>query len=228
MKNFTKQVVHLLPRLVLISIALMLLSTSVTYSINQTVDRTSSGLVYANTTEVPAKQTGLVLGALVHSDGTLSDMLKDRCETAVELYKAGKIQKILVSGDHGTKGYDEVNAMKTYILAKGVPGKDLFLDHAGFDTYDSVYRAKAIFDVQSVTIITQEFHLPRALYIAKSLGMDAIGVKADRSDYGGIEFNQAREVLSKDKAFVDVTLQSGPKFLGPEIPITGDSKKSWD
>lgn len=197
--------------------------------INLHIISTTSSRIYAEVQDIPESQTGLVLGAFVYSDGTLSTMLKDRCDSAIILYNAGKIQKILVSGDHGRKEYDEVNSMKNYILNKGVASEDIFTDHAGFDTYDSMYRARDIFKVDSITIITQGFHLPRAVYTAKSLGINAIGFRADLQVYAGGTFtNELREILSRSKAFIDLLMQNKPVYLGEAIPITGNSELSWD
>lgn len=184
--------------------------------------------IYKTQTNLPEKQTALILGAKVHSDGRLSDILRDRAQTALELYNNKKVQKILISGDHGRENYDEVNAIKDFLLEKKVNPKDIFLDHAGFDTYDSLYRARDIFKVNSLIIVTQEFHLARSIYIAKSLNIDAVGMKADKQNYWGIQRSKAREILARVKAFFNVALHSKPKFLGNEIPITGDSFDSWD
>lgn len=173
-------------------------------------------------------ETGIVLGAKVYTDGRLSGVVQDRADTAVNLYQRQKIRKILVSGDHGQKTYDEVNAIKDYLLSQGIPKTDIFLDHAGFDTYDSIYRAKAIFQIHSAVIITQDFHLPRAVFIAQKLGLPAVGVSADIQNYGHMERVLVREKIAVVKAYVDVLVHSQPKFLGEAIPITGESSKSWD
>ena len=188
----------------------------------------SLGFMYSDIGKIPQKQVALVLGARVKANGTLSDILKDRVLTALDLYRAKKVSKILLSGDHGTKEYDEVNAMKDFLLKEKVRPEDLFLDHAGFDTYDSVYRARDIFQVESMIVVTQEFHLVRAVYIARGLGIDAIGMTADRQQYLGIVRYQIREIPARIKAFFDVVFGSKPKFLGDTIPITGESQKSWD
>lgn len=173
-------------------------------------------------------QVGIILGAKVYSDGTLSGMTQDRCDRAIELYKNKKVEKLLISGDHGQKTYDEVNTMKDYLLEKEIPAKDIFLDHAGFDTYDSIYRAKEIFQAKSAVIITQEFHLQRGLFIAQKLDLPAVGVAADIQDYGHMERVIIREKLAIMKAWMNVIFGAQPKFLGESIPLTGDSKASWD
>lgn len=195
---------------------------------NVHIKRVTAPFIFSRVEDVPKKQVALVLGARVYANGKLADTLLDREKTAIALYEHKKVEKILVSGDHGRKDYDEVNAMKDYLLAHGIPARDIFLDHAGFDTYDSVYRAKTIFGVTSMIIVTQEFHLPRALYIATSLDLDAVGAVADLHEYVAAAYNDRREVFARVKAFLDVTLHASPKFLGPAIPITGDSALSWD
>lgn len=209
--------------LIFVAISIILL-----LSINIFIVKTTESLIFKNIEEAPPKQIALLLGARVYSDGSLSDILKDRALTTIELYKNGKVQKILVSGDHGKEKYDEVNTIKDFLLENGVPAEDIFLDHAGFDTYDSLYRAKSIFQVSSAIIVTQNFHLPRSVYIGKSLGLDVAGVSADRQLYINANYNEARESFARFKAFIDVTFQSKPKFLGSPIPITGDSTLSWD
>lgn len=197
------------------------------YAKNKIADSTTE-LVYDGIQSVPSSQTVLILGSKVFSDGRLSHVLQDRVLTALELYENGKVEKFLVSGDHGKKNYDEVNAVRKFLLSKGVKAEDIFLDHAGFDTYDSFYRARDIFKVNSMIVVTQEFHLPRALYIGKSLGLDVHGLKADKRVYKANVYNNIRELFSSSKAYLEVALNVKPKFLGEEIPITGDSRKSWD
>lgn len=177
---------------------------------------------------LPQAQAVLVLGAKVKSDGKMSQMLEDRVATGLQIYKTGKVQKILVSGDHGTENYDEVNTMKKYLLNAGVPQEGIFLDHAGFDTYDSMYRAREIFHVRSMIVVTQKFHLPRAIFIARSLGIEAKGYAADLRTYPGMYLNESREILARIKAWLDISTSAKPKFLGPVIPIEGDGRISWD
>jgi len=174
------------------------------------------------------KQAALVLGAKVYNNGKMSDIFKDRVETAIKLYNEGKVEKILISGDHGRKDYDEVNAAKEYLLENDVVSEDIFLDHAGFDTYDSVYRARDIFQAQSLVIVTQDFHLSRALYIADKLGIDSCGVSADLHQYYGEEARNRREILAKVKAWLDIVFNSKPKYLGDAIPLSGSGLNSRD
>ncbi len=178
--------------------------------------------------DVPNAEAAIVLGARVYGDERLSDVYRDRVQTALELYLSGKVRKILVSGDHGRKDYDEVNAAKSYLLEQGVPGEDIFLDHAGFDTYDSMYRARDVFLADELIVVTQSFHLPRAVYVARELGLEAHGVSADRHEYLNAGRNEAREALARIKAWLDVAFKSKPKFLGESVPISGDGRLSWD
>jgi vancomycin permeability regulator SanA len=211
--------------------ALLLLSLSgllLFYTINQRVINDSAALIYDDWQSTPQSQAALLLGARVYADGRLSDILKDRADTALDLYNSDKVERILVSGDHGQTTYDEVNAMRDYLLEAGVPADDIFLDHAGFDTYDSVYRAKHIFQAESLLIVTQDFHLPRALFIARGVGVEAYGVSADRHQYIMANYNELRESLARVKAYVEVLIGAKPKYLGAAIPLSGDSKKSWD
>jgi vancomycin permeability regulator SanA len=157
-------------------------------------------------------------------------MLGDRLTTGWELYEKGKAPKIIVSGDHGQKDYDEVKAMKDFLLAKGVPPEDVFMDHAGFNTYNSLYRARDVFAAKKVVVVTQEYHLKRALFIARELGLDAFGVVADRHNYGEImKVYEIREKLARIKDFFLAKIfKPLPKYLGDVIPVTGDGRLTDD
>ncbi len=170
----------------------------------------------------------LVLGCRVYEDGTPSHMLEDRLRQGVELYMAGAAPKMLMSGDHGQKEYDEVNAMKRFAIGQGVPSGDIFMDHAGFSTYESIYRAKEIFGAEKIIIVTQRYHLHRALYIARQLGMEAYGVAADYRSYAGQIMRDIREILARDKDFLNTILWPEPTYLGEKIPISGDGDMTND
>ena len=161
----------------------------------------------------------LILGAKVFSDGSVSAMLADRLDRGIELYFAGVSDKILVSGDHGTEGYDEVNAMKEYCVQHGVPSEDVFMDHAGFSTYDSVVRAKKVFLCESVMIVTQKYHLFRALYIASSIGLRAYGASAAPTVYAGNKYREVREFAARVKDIGSVIFNASPAYLGDPVPI---------
>lgn len=169
----------------------------------------------------------IVLGAGVYGNGEPTKILKDRLDRGIELYKAGAAPKMLMSGDNGKTNYDEVTAMKNYCLKQGVPAEDIFLDHAGFSTYESMYRAKAIFGVKSAVVVTQQYHEGRALYTAKRLGIKAVGVSAVEKSYTGDEARAVREFLAREKAFVQCIVKPEPTFLGDKIDITGDGQVSW-
>lgn len=196
------------------------------FLINFYIIYSSRSQVFYQTKDLPEYQTVLLLGAKVYQNKYLSLVMQDRADTAIELYNLGKVKKILVSGDHSTKDYDEVNTIKNYLLRKGISEVDIFTDHAGLDTYDSIYRAKNIFEVESIIIVTQKFHLSRAIYLANSLEIKNIGIVADKRP--SFLINSIRELLARVKAFFDIILSSQPKFYGEKIPITGDSKKSFD
>ena len=171
----------------------------------------------------------IILGSLVYEDsGEVSFVLRDRLDVGIALYHEGKTKKILMSGDHGRKDYDEVNAMKKYAISKDVPSEDIFMDHAGFSTYETIVRAKRIFGVESAIIVTQRYHLYRALFSAKSFGINAIGVSADNPDYPSVALFYLREELARVKDFFFVIFKPNPKYLGEPIPITGDGNITND
>ncbi len=170
----------------------------------------------------------MVLGAGLKSDGTPSPMLKDRLDTGLFLYWSGAAPKLLLSGDHGKKYYDEVNAMKKYALEAGVPAEDLFLDYAGFSTYESMYRAKAIFGVERMIIVTQEYHQYRSLFTARGFGIDAYGISSNQQIYSGQESRDFRELLARNKDFIQMLTKPEPTYLGPSIPIVGNGVASHD
>lgn len=170
----------------------------------------------------------IVLGCQVKADGTPSHMLADRLNRSIELYNLGAAPKLIMSGDHGQKEYDEVNTMKQYAVDAGVPSSDVFMDHAGFSTYETMYRAKEIFGVKKAVIVTQEYHLYRALYIAKKLGIEAYGVPADYRRYSGQTKRDIREVLARCKDFATTILLPEPTYLGKPIPVSGDGNITND
>ncbi len=168
----------------------------------------------------------LVLGAQVKPDGTPSHMLRDRLKKGIELYKAGAAPKILMSGDNGQQEYNEVKVMLEYAREAGVPDKDIFLDHAGFSTYESMYRAKEIFGAEKIIVVTQKYHEYRALYIGQRLGMNVEGVCTDPIEYMG-QFNRdIREVFARDKDFFQCIAKPEPTFLGDKIDLNGDGHET--
>ena len=170
----------------------------------------------------------IVLGCYVDDDGTLSTMLHDRLQRGLELYDAGAAPKIIMSGDHGRTDYDEVNAMKQFAVNNGVPSEDVFMDHAGFSTYETIYRARDIFQAEKVIIVTQEYHLYRAVYIAEELGLEAYGVSSDYREYAGQTSRDIREVLARCKDFAMCIFEPDPTYLGETIPVSGDGNLTND
>ena len=163
----------------------------------------------------------LVLGCLVHENGQPSDMLADRLRRGIELYHAGAAPKILMSGDHAQEEYNEVGPMKKAAVDAGVPSEDVFMDHVGLSTYDSVYRAKEIYGVDKMIIVTQSYHLNRALHIAKSLGVEAYGVASDYHKYAGQIIWSTREILGRNKDFVTSIFKPVPPYMGDPVSLTG-------
>ena len=178
--------------------------------------------------EVPPAQVAIVPGALVMPNGHMSGMLADRVSQAERLWFAGKVSKILVSGDHHTWAYDEPDTMRKRLVRDGVTPADIFEDHAGLDTWATMVRARSIFDVHSAVVVTQGFHMPRALYLAEEAGIRATGLLADQHQWGYQgEKSSIREIFSRVKAIADVTLDT-PAMAGPKIPIeTADGRESW-
>jgi len=180
--------------------------------------------IYKSVDAVPEADAALILGAGILRNGELSPVLKDRADQAIELYQAAKVKKIIASGDSQTQSFNEVQPIRNYLVKKGIPEEDIFLDYAGFDTYSSIYRARDIFLVTSLSIVTQSFHLPRAVFIARNLGIEANGVSADRGHYK--LFNYFREMAADIKAFINLITHRKPEYLGEEVPITGDGRAS--
>jgi len=218
-----------LKHILFFSVVLLTLLSMTVFVLNKQVEQIGSNYII-NPKDVPESDAILVLGAYVLPDGTVSSMLNDRLSVGYELYEQGKAPKIIVSGDHGRKDYDEVNAMKSFLKDKGVEGRDIFMDHAGFSTYESVYRARDIFKVQKVIIVTQKYHLIRAVFVARELGLEAYGVASDLHDYGPVMAKyQTREILARDKDYLWAKVfKPEPKFLGNAIPVFSDGRVTDD
>ena len=171
--------------------------------------------------DVPEKRVALVFGAGLRRDGTPTAVLRDRVQTAVDLYNKGKVEKLLLSGDNRYIDYNEPGSMRAYALSLGVPAEDIVLDYAGRRTYDTCYRAKHIFQTDEVILVTQNFHLPRSLFLCSQIGLDAVGVNADQRSYSAASFTiwNIREVLATLSAIVDVWLRHPTPVLGPPEPI---------
>lgn len=179
--------------------------------------------IYASAADAPAADAALVLGASVLR-GAPSPVLEKRARAAVELYQAGKVGKILVSGDSAALSHDEVTPVRDYLLEAGVRAEDIFLDRSGFDTYSSMYRARDVFGAHSLLITTQDFHLPRALWIARMLGVEAGGVLVGGSRSWG---DYLREIPASCKALLDVLTHRIPAHLDPATPLSGDGEATW-
>lgn len=169
----------------------------------------------------------IVLGAGIWGDKP-SPMLEDRLLEAIDLYQNNVSSNIIMSGDHSKEDYDEVNIMKNYAIEKGIPSENIFMDHAGFSTYKSIYRAQKIFETKKVVIVTQKYHLYRALYIANQLGLEAYGVGADPRQYVGAIYREIREILARDKDFVKCIFKPKPLYLGDTIPVSGNGDVTND
>ena len=170
----------------------------------------------------------LVLGCAVYEDGRLSPMLADRVSTGAELVQAGVSDTLLVSGDHRTDAYNEVDAMKRYAVELGIPSERVFQDHDGYSTYESIARLKQVFGARRVVIVTQRYHLYRALYLAEKLGLEAVGVAADRQSYSGSVTRGLREVLARCKDVYFGLVQPEPEVLGDPISLDGNGDLTAD
>lgn len=194
---------------------------------NLVITQTTKDYIFQTPEEAPYAQVAIVLGARIWVDGTPMDMLGDRLETGVRLYQQGKVDKLLLSGEHEGVPYNQVDTMLEYVLERGVPPEDVFTDNAGLSTYDTMYRARDVFQVQSALIVTQGFHLSRAVYTARHLGLDATGVVADLQTYRDYTPNAAREILARVNAVIELHItKPGPAELGEPLPITGDGHTS--
>lgn len=169
----------------------------------------------------------LVLGCGVHGD-TPSHMLEDRLLQGIELYENGASEKMLMSGDHGKENYDEVNVMKDFAVERGVSAENIFMDHAGFSTYESMYRAKEIFTAEKILIVTQDYHLHRAIYDARAMGIEAYGVASNPRTYAGQLYRDIREILARNKDFIYCIIKPEPTYLGDEIPVQGNGNVTND
>lgn len=183
------------------------------------IDKASKRMITADESTAFNADAIIVLGAYVHPDGTPSDILKDRLDNAVELYDADVAPKIIMSGDHGTVSYNEVQAMKQYAIDKGVPADDIFCDHAGFSTYETMHRAKNVFGADRVVVSTQTYHMYRALYDALGVGLDAVGVPADRHVFQQQLMWDMREVAARSKDVLQVLTGAEPTFGGEPISL---------
>ena len=200
---------------------IFLLNLYVVFSINNRI------ISKGNYNKIGEVECIIVLGGGIRKDKP-SPLLQDRLDKAIELYKEGLAPKIIMSGDHGTKDHDEVNVMKNYAIENGVPSEDIFMDHAGFSTYDTMYRAKNIFGVKKAIIVTQKYHIFRSVYIANKLGIDAYGVSAEDIKHQWPIYREFREVLARDKDLFKCIFKPKSKVVGEKIDITGSGDVTND
>lgn len=219
-----------LRKLLLLCLVLAVLGSAAVLAVNACVRSTGQRTILTpeEAAELQDVDCIIVLGCQVKANGVPSDMLKDRLERGIALYKDGAAPKLLMSGDHGRVEYNEVGAMKDYAMAAGIPSEDIFMDHAGFSTYETMYRAKEIFGARKVLIVTQEYHLYRAVYIAEKMGMEAYGVAADYHIYRGQAVRECREILARCKDFATTLWMPKPTYLGTPISIHGNGDQTND
>lgn len=189
------------------------------------IEHASRDYILRSIDEAPTSTVAVVLGASVIR-GELSPVLKERTEAALDLYINGKVQKFLVSGDNSVPGFDEVTPVRKYLVEAGVAPEDIFLDHAGFDTYSSMYRAKEMFGVQDAIIVTQSFHMPRSVFIARTLGIDAYGIVAE--ERGDPIYNYSREWLASVKAAGDLLFKRVPQEMGKHYNLSDNGEDTWE
>lgn len=198
-------------KLILATVLSLVVAILIVLGLKAYIERNTQHLIYDDISLVPPAETVIVLGASVHSDGKLSAILQDRVETAINLYRNNKVKRFLVTGDHINDDYNEVNAMKNYLIARGIPENQILLDHAGLDTYDSMYRSHAVFGVQNAIVVTQKFHLPRTIFIAKGLDLSYTGFAARSNSYRTTNKIERRELFANFKALYEVLLKKEPR-----------------
>jgi len=202
-----------LKKIILASVISLVLVIFAILGIEAIFQRQTAEHIYTNMSNVPPAKTVIILGASVHADGKLSPILQDRVDTAIRLYKNNKVNNFLVTGDHRSDDYNEVAAMVGYLEENGIEKSLIISDHAGLDTYDSMYRAGKLFEVENAIVVTQKFHLPRTLFIAKNLGLNYKGFAADQRAYQTEYRLKQREKLANLKALWEVLLKKKPRTL---------------
>ncbi len=230
-KNKNRRILRRFTKIVAILSALLTAGLIYAFSVNAYIISYSDEYILSRDDAAKLEDVDciLILGAGIWGDA-LSPMLEDRMLTGIDLYKNGASQKILVSGDHGREDYDEVNAMKEFAVKNGVSSEDVFMDHAGFSTYESMYRARDVFEAEKIIIVTQKYHLYRAVYNARKLGIEAYAVSSDLREYGGFtdSYNNKREFLARNKDYLWCIFKPKPTYLGDSIPISGNGKLTDD
>ena len=213
---------------IILILAAVLLATAVFVPNFIVIKKTESNIVtLEEAAELSDVDCAVILGAGVR-EGKPTPMLRDRLLVGIDLYKSGAVKKLIMSGDHGSTDYDEVNIMKSFAVDRGVPDEDIFMDHAGFSTYETIYRAREIFEAANVIIVSQKYHLYLALYIAEKLGIKSVGVSADLDTYRGQTKRDLREILARDKDFFKCIFKPKPTYLGDKIPVSGNGNLTND
>jgi len=226
-----KLVIKLLLKRVILAVFFVIIFTCMTtLAINTWMIASAKKHVYSDINAIPERTAILVLGSQIRGK-RLSPVLQDRVDAGISLMENSKGKKLLLSGDHGQIYYDEVNAMRLYVLANApdIPEEDIFMDHAGFSTWDSMYRARDVFEVKDLIIVTQQYHISRAVRMARSLGLDAVGYGINQDRFRGRSLRnwRLREYLARIKAFYSIIVKPKPRYLGDKIPILGDGRATW-
>lgn len=220
-----KKIIKIILITILTLITIILVST---LAINQNIYlKTKNKIVTEQSEKIENVDCILILGAGIWNNRP-SPMLEDRLLQGISLYQKGFASKIIMSGDHGRENYDEVNIMKEFAIERGVNSEDIFMDHAGFSTYESIYRAKEIFGAKKMIIVTQEYHLYRALYIAQQFDIETYGVASNPREYMGQFAREVREWLARDKDFFKCIVKPEPTYLGDTIPVSGNGDTTND
>jgi SanA protein len=217
-------------RVIRILLAACVAAVLATFLINAGMILGTRKHIYTDISAIPQRTAILILGSQIRGQN-LSPVLQDRVDSGITLMEQRKGKKLLLSGDHGQRYYDEVNAMRLYVLANApaIREEDIFMDHAGFNTWDSMYRARDVFEVKDLIIVTQQFHINRAVCMARSLGLDAVGYGINQDRFRGRSLRswRVREYLARIKAFYSILVKPKPRYLGDKIPILGDGRATW-
>lgn len=219
-KNFSKKHTKKLVSISIMGIAIVI-------CVNFYVKSKTNDFIYNSEKEITPTNVGIIFGAGINGDRP-SKYLKDRLDAGIRLYKSKKINKILLSGDNGSDEHDELTVMKTYCYQHGVDTTKIYIDYAGFDTYSTMSRAKNIFKIDKAVLISQKYHLNRAIYIGNKMGVQSVGFSANSGEYKGYKYVCFREYFSIFKSVIDVFRSRKPHFLGTEININGKSNYSKD
>ena len=216
--NFLKSVAF--KKIIIIFLWSAIILTAIVLGLNTYVCVSAKGNMYEPQNYAEGKADCIMVLGCGVKDGKPTPMLKDRLDTAIELYKNGAAEKIIMSGDHGKEHYNEVGVMKLYAIENGVPEEAVFMDHAGFSTYESLYRAKNLFGCNKLIAVTQRYHLYRTVYLGKSLGIGISGVSTNDYNYGGLIHREIREILARNKDFFTSLIKPEPKMpLGDKISL---------